>query len=46
MSSRPFPFEDRRRLQDTALGEKLAAIADLDLAELEAIDLPRGFGRD
>jgi len=38
-------------LRDGALGEKLAAVAELDLAaatldELDALDLPLGFGRD
>jgi hypothetical protein len=27
-------------------GEKLQAIAELDLDELQAIDPPRGYGRD
>jgi len=33
-------------LQDSALAAALHAICDLDLAELQAIDPPRGFGRD
>ena len=33
-------------LQESALAEALQAICDLDLDELQAIDLPRGFGRD
>ena len=33
-------------LQDSALANALQAICDLDLAELHAIDPPRGFGRD
>lgn len=33
-------------LQDTATGEALRAISELDLSELEAIVPPRGFGRD
>ena len=33
-------------LQDSALADALQAICDLDLAELQAIDPPRGFGRD
>lgn len=33
-------------LHGTALGEKLQAIADLDLAELESIIPPKGYGRD
>ena len=33
-------------LQDSALAEALRAIVDLDLAELLAIEPPRGFGRD
>ena len=33
-------------LQDSALAAALQAICDLDLAELQAIDPPRGFGRD
>ena len=33
-------------LQDTATAEALVAICDLDLGELQAIEPPRGFGRD
>jgi hypothetical protein len=33
-------------LQDTATAEALQAICDLHLADLQAIDPPRGFGRD
>jgi hypothetical protein len=33
-------------LQDTATGEALRAISELDLSELQAIVPPRGFGRD
>jgi hypothetical protein len=33
-------------LQDTATAEALRTIADLDLSELQAVDPPRGFGRD
>ena len=33
-------------LQDTATAEALQAICDLDLTDLQAIDPPRGFGRD
>ena len=33
-------------LQDSATAEALQAICDLDLADLQAIDPPRGFGRD
>jgi hypothetical protein len=33
-------------LQDSATADALQAICDLDLAELHAIDPPRGFGRD
>ena len=33
-------------LQDSALADVLQAICDLDLAEIEAIEPPRGFGRD
>jgi hypothetical protein len=33
-------------LQDTATGETLQAIIDLDLDELRAIVSPRGFGLD
>ena len=33
-------------LQDSAIADALQAICDLDLAELQAIDPPRGFGRD
>ena len=32
--------------RDTATGEALQAIVDLDLDELRAIQPPRGFGRD
>jgi hypothetical protein len=32
--------------RDTATGETLQAIADLDLEEIIAIRPPRGFGRD
>ena len=32
--------------QDSAIAEALRAIVDLDLAELQAIEPPRGFGRD
>ncbi len=33
-------------LHDTALGEKLEAITELDLGELEGIEPPLGYGRD
>ena len=33
-------------LRDTVTAEALQAICDIDLAELQAIDPPRGFGRD
>jgi hypothetical protein len=33
-------------LQDSATAEALQAIRDPDLTELQAIDPPRGFGRD
>jgi hypothetical protein len=33
-------------LQDSSLADALQAICDLDLAEIQAIDPPRGFGRD
>ena len=32
--------------QDSALAEALRAIVELDLTELQAIEPPRGFGRD
>lgn len=32
-------------LQDSTLAEKLQAVCDLDIDDLD-IDLPRGFGRD
>ena len=32
--------------QDSTLADALQVICDLDLAELQAIDPPRGFGRD
>ena len=33
-------------LQDSATAAALQAICDLDLADIQAIDPPRGFGRD
>jgi hypothetical protein len=33
-------------LRDSATGEALQAIIDLDLDELAAIEPPRGYGRD
>jgi hypothetical protein len=33
-------------LQDTATAEALRAVCDLDLEELQALEPPRGFGRD
>ena len=33
-------------LQDSALAEALQAICDIDLTDLQAINPPRGFGRD
>jgi hypothetical protein len=33
-------------LEASRLAEKLQAIAELDLEELQAIDPPRGYGRD
>ena len=33
-------------LQDSATAEALQTICDLDLSELQALDPPRGFGRD
>ncbi len=33
-------------LQDSPTAEALQAICDLDLAELQAVEPPRGFGRD
>jgi hypothetical protein len=33
-------------LREGATGEALQAICDLDLSELQAVDPPRGFGRD
>ena len=35
-----------KTLQDTATAEALRTISELDLTELQAIDPPRGFGRD
>jgi hypothetical protein len=32
--------------RDSATGEALQAVADLDLDEIAAVDPPRGFGRD
>jgi hypothetical protein len=34
------------RLEGSRLAERLQAIAELDLGELQAIDPPRGYGRD
>ena len=33
-------------LQDSVIADALQAICDLDFSELQAIDPPRGFGRD
>jgi hypothetical protein len=33
-------------LQESVLAEKLQAICDLDLSDLQAVEPPRGFGRD
>jgi hypothetical protein len=33
-------------LRDSTTGEALQAIGDVDLADLQAIEPPRGFGRD
>ena len=33
-------------LQDTATAEALRAICELDLIELQAVEPPKGFGRD
>ena len=33
-------------LQDTTTAEALRSICDLDLSELQAVEPPRGFGRD
>jgi hypothetical protein len=33
-------------LEGSRLAEKLEAICELDLEDLQAIDLPRGYGRD
>ena len=33
-------------LESPALADKLQAIVELDLEELQAVDLPRGYGRD
>ena len=38
--------ERQANLQDTATAGALAAICELDLGELQAIEPPRGFGRD
>jgi hypothetical protein len=32
--------------QDSALADALQAMCDLDLTEIQAIEPPRGFGRD
>jgi len=36
----------QEQLRESPTGEALQAIVDLDLSELEAIDPPRGYGRD
>jgi hypothetical protein len=41
---RPETLPDNQ--QDSALAETLRAIIELDLSELQAIEPPRGFGRD
>jgi len=33
-------------LQSSAPADKLQTIVELDLEELQAVDLPRGYGRD
>ncbi|MEJ7715986.1 MAG: hypothetical protein WKF40_09935 [Thermoleophilaceae bacterium] len=33
-------------LHDSAIADALRAVCDLDLTDLQAIDPPRGFGRD
>jgi hypothetical protein len=33
-------------LQDTATAEALRTICDLDLSDIQAVQPPRGFGRD
>ena len=33
-------------LESSRLAEQLHAVAELDLEELQAIELPRGYGRD
>lgn len=33
-------------LRESALAHRLEALCDLDLAELESVEPPRGFGRD
>ena len=33
-------------LRESALADRLEAICGLDLAELESVEPPRGFGRD
>ena len=33
-------------LQTSAVAEKLAAVCEYDFGELEALEPPRGFGRD
>ena len=47
---RPVDHRGRARrpdnLQDGATADALREICDLDLTELQAIDPPRGFGRD
>jgi hypothetical protein len=41
-----FPFLSAAQAHDSAIAEALSAICDLDLGELQAIEPPRGFGRD
>jgi hypothetical protein len=33
-------------LDGSRLADKLQAVVELDLEELQAIDIPRGYGRD
>ena len=35
-----------KNLRDSAIADVLQAICDLDLGELQAVEPPRGFGRD
>jgi hypothetical protein len=43
---RAWPDNLPANLESSLLADKLQTIIDLDLEELQAVDLPRGYGRD